>query len=86
MAAEAFDYASVAAQIQKVVREELPEGSFVGTEQGYQGHVHLKVVSERFRGKTEEEKQSEIWEMLREKLGPAAQYVSLALVYGPDEL
>lgn len=85
MAAESYDYTSVAKEVEEAVRDALP-GSFVGTEPGYSGHVHLKVVSEVFRGLTEEQKQHRIWEILRDKLGSKSQCVSLALVFGPDEL
>lgn len=85
MAANAFDYTSMAKKAEKAVRDEFPD-AYVGTEEGYLGRVHLKVVSEHFRGMTEEQKQKEIWDILRDKLGPDSQCVSLALVYGPDEL
>lgn len=85
MAANAFDYTSMARKAEKAVRDEFPD-AYVGTEKGYLGRVRLKVVSEEFRGMTEEQKQQIIWDILHEKMGSDSQSVSLALVYGPDEL
>ena len=57
----------------------------IDTEEGYQGHVQVKVVSRRFNGKNEAEKQQIIWDILRERLASDAHAVSLALAYGTDE-
>ncbi|MHB1455837.1 MAG: BolA family protein [Armatimonadota bacterium] len=85
MAVNAFDYISMSEIVRKAVRDALPD-AFVGTDEGYLGRIHLKVVSEHFRGMTEEQKQQEIWDILKDKLGSESQSVSLAMVYGPDEL
>ena len=57
-----------------------------GVRGGYNGRVHLKVVSRRFNGMNERQKQQVIWEILNTRLGADAQAVSLAMVYGTDEL
>jgi stress-induced morphogen len=61
-------------------------GSAIKTEEGWQGRVHVRIVSERFDGKSEAEKQGMVWEVLRAVLGADAQAVSLVLPYGMDEL
>lgn len=53
---------------------------------GYLGRVHVKIVSRRFNGMAEEEKQSLVWEILRADLGEAAQGVSLVIPYATEEL
>jgi len=85
MVADAFDYTSIAEKVEKVVRAAFPNAS-IETEKAYQGRVRLKIVSKDFNGMTEEEKQRIIWDVLRSELGTDSPYVSLALVYGMDEI
>jgi len=54
--------------------------------EGYMGRVHVKVVSEKFNGLSEPEKQDMIWVILEGELGDDAKYVTLAIAYGTDEL
>jgi stress-induced morphogen len=85
MAANAFDYTLMSDRVKKVLRDVFPD-AYVGTEEGYLGRRYLKIVSDHFRGMTEEQKQQKIWDVLREELGSDSQSVTLAMVYGPDEL
>ena len=82
----AYDYDEASQEVRKALEKALPPNSTISTKPGYLGRVHLLVVSEEFAGMSEEKKQKLIWKMLRDELGPNAQYVSLAMVYGPDEL
>ncbi len=80
-----FNYDQEAERVVNALRTEFPTDT-IDTTEGYNGRVHLKVVSRRFNGWNEAQKQAFIGELLRDKLGPNAQAVSLALVYGTDEL
>jgi len=80
-----FDYQSESQRVKEALRAVFPYDT-IATDEGYNGRVHVKVVSERFNGRSEREKQDLIWEALRDKLGAEAQAVSLALAYGTDEL
>lgn len=80
-----FDYQTESERIKEALRAAFPHDT-VATDEGYNGRVHVKVVSERFNGRSEREKQDLIWEALRDKLGAESQAVSLALAYGTDEL
>ena len=80
-----FDYQTESERVKQALRAVFPNDT-VATDEGYNGRVHVKVVSERFNGRSEREKQDLIWEALRDKLGVEAQAVSLALAYGTDEL
>lgn len=80
-----FDYETESQRVKDIMRTEFPQDT-VATDEGYNGRVHLKVVSERFNGRSERAKQDMIWEILRDRLGPEAQAVSLAMAYGTDEL
>ena len=80
-----FDYSTIAQQVKAAVRAKFPEDTIVVSE-GYNGRVHLKLVSQMFDGWNEREKQAYIWDLLRDELPEVAQGVSLALAYGTDEL
>jgi len=80
-----YDYQNEASRVTDALRENFPHDT-IAAEEGYAGRVHLKVVSERFNGKSERYKQQYIWDLLRNRLGEDAQAVSLALAYGTDEL
>ena len=80
-----FDYNLESQRVVNALRPEFPTDT-IDTREGYHGRVHLALVSRRFNGWSEAQKQAFIGDLLRDKLGPDAQAVSLALVYGTDEL
>jgi stress-induced morphogen len=80
-----YNYNEEAGRVLEALRKDFPTDT-IDTSEGYNGRVHLKVVSRRFNGMSEPEKQKYIWDLLRDRLGEGAQAVSLALVYGTDEL
>ncbi len=80
-----YDFAMEARRAIDALRVDFPQDT-IAAEEGYAGRVHLKVVSERFNGKSERYKQQYIWDLLNRRLGEDAQAVSLALAYGTDEL
>ncbi len=79
-----FDYQTESRRVKEALRAAFPQDT-IATDEGYNGRVHVKVVSEQFNRRSEREKQDLIWEILRDKLGSNAQAVSLALAYGTDE-
>ena len=81
----AFNYMQESKRVVEALRTEFPTDTVV-TDEGYNGRVHVKVVSSRFNGMNEEQKQQMIHDILRERLGADAQAVSLAMAYGTDEL
>ena len=81
----AFNYPEEARRVVMALREEFAQDT-IDTSEGYNGRVHVKLVSNRFNGMKEREKQEYIWNLLKAKLGPDSQVVSLAVVYGTDEL
>ena len=85
MADLAFNYMVEAKRVEEALRVDFPFDT-IDTNEGYLGRVHVKVVSKRFNGKNEAEKQQILWEILRRRLNEDAQAVSLALAYGTDEL
>jgi len=80
-----FNYEVEAQRVVEVLRQEFPTDT-IDTNEGYNGRVHVKLVSRRFNGMNEQEKQQFIWDLFRDKLDTDAEVISLALVYGTDEL
>ena len=81
----AYDYAEEQKRVIAALRPEFPHDT-ISTEPGYKGRVHLKIVSERFNGMPDRQKNETVRELLREKLGAGEQVVSILVVYGTDEL
>ena len=86
MAVATFDFATESRRVEKVFHAALGDNTTTKTSEGWQGRVHVKVVSPLFDGKSEAEKQELAWEILREGMGSAASVVSLVLAFGMDEL
>ena len=80
-----FDYQVESQRVKEVMQTIFPQDT-IATDEGYNGRVHLKVVSERFNGRSERAKQNMLWDILRDHLGAEAKAVSLAMAYGTDEL
>ncbi len=81
----AYDYEVEAPRVEAVLRAVFPQDT-IETRPGYNGRVHVVVVSNQFNGRREVEKQQILWDILRDRLGEEVQVVSLALPYGTDEL
>jgi acid stress-induced BolA-like protein IbaG/YrbA len=85
MPAKVFDFDKLELQVKEVLRETFPEDT-IEISKGYKGRVHVLVVSSKFNDMTDRQKQDFIWEILKAELEDEVQAVSLALVYGTDEL
>jgi len=85
VAAVAFDYDKEAPRVVKALRKAFPRDT-IDTKRGYLGRVQVTVVSSVLNGKTEAEKQSYVWDVLRSNLGEESQVVSIVTPYGTDEL
>src|SRR5438105_1677095 len=85
MAVTTYDYEATAQRVVDALREHFPTDT-IDTRPGFQGRVHLILVSRRFNGLTERQKQDLIWEILKATLGDDLPAVSMAIVYGTDEL
>ncbi len=85
MAVQSYNYEEIAPRVKQALRHAFPQDTMV-TSEGYLGRVHVKVVSERFNGMSDREKQAYVYEVLNTHLQEEAQAVSLAVAYGTDEL
>ena len=85
MSTTTYDYETLAQKTKAGLRRAFPHDT-IETRPGYQGRVHLLVVSSQFNGMTEGQKQNLFWEILKTEVPEEAQAVSVAIVYGTDEL
>ena len=87
MTAVQFEYPQVSARTVHKLREVLGDNTTIVANEGYLGRVHLKVVSEKFNGKGEREKQNYIWDIIHAELDEEAQQaISFVTCYSTDEL
>lgn len=86
MASQTTSFAHIKPEIERVLEESFGPGAAVSVEQGYAGRAHVKIVTPKLNGLTEEQKQQLVWDALRRGLGEDAQLVAFVLPYGMDEL
>ena len=72
-------------KIKRIFEEAIP-GAFIDVSDGYRDNVHIVIVSRRFDGLTEREKDDYLWSIVRLALLTEAERISLLLGYSPDEL
>ena len=58
----------------------------VRTDEGDDGSIYVRLVSDRFDGLGERTKQDMIWEALQQELKEEAQAVALVLAFGTDQI
>lgn len=85
MGISAFDYEAISTRAKEALQAAF-SGAAIETEEGQQGRVHVKIVSDDFNGKSEKAKQELVWRVLQRELADDAQAVSLVLPYGMDEI
>ncbi|MBM3475135.1 MAG: hypothetical protein FJX75_17880 [Armatimonadetes bacterium] len=85
MIARVFDYEVVAPRVLEGLRRAFPHDT-IEVSEGSQGRAYVLVVSSRFNGLTETQRQNCFWEVLRTQLGEEAEAVSLAALWGTEDL
>ena len=80
-----YDYETLSGKIVDGLRRAFPRDT-IETRPGYQGRVHVLVVSNQFNGMTERQKQTLFWDILKHELPEESEAVSAAIIYGTDEL
>ncbi|MFH0926402.1 MAG: hypothetical protein V1872_12375 [bacterium] len=75
-------------KIENLLRKEFNENSTIDVSDGYQDNIHIIVVSNKFSGKSEHEKQDILWEMIEgSDLSELEKTkISLIIPYSPGEL
>ena len=86
MTTQVFDYKTVSVRVIEILNEAFPN-SAIQTAEGFEGRVHVKIISGALDDKSERVKQELVWEVLRARLDAEEQQaVSFILPYGIDEL
>jgi acid stress-induced BolA-like protein IbaG/YrbA len=81
-----FDYQQTAKAATAALKEAFPD-SVIHTDKGFEGRVHMKIISPAFDGLSERKKQAKVWDVLKARLGPDdVVAISMVVVYGMDEL
>ena len=75
-------------KIEELLRKEFNENSTVDVSDGYQDNIHIVVVSNKFSGKSENEKQDMLWNVI--EASDLSDFdknkISLIIPYSPAEL
>lgn len=80
-----YNFADIEPKVKQTLYDAFGPHIAVGTEEVDNGRIFLKVVASKFNGMSEKKKQDAVWKALK-KLGPESQAISLALVFGIDEI
>jgi len=75
-------------KIESLLRREFNENSAVDVSDGYRDNIHIVVVSRKFSGRTENEKQDMLWNLIEtDDLSESDKNkISLIMAYSPEEL
>ncbi|MDM8522975.1 hypothetical protein QUF80_06335 [Desulfococcaceae bacterium HSG8] len=75
-------------KIEELLRKEFNENSTIDVSDGYQDNIHIVVVSDKFSGKSENEKQDMLWSLIETgNLSDSDKNkISLIVPYSPKEL
>ena len=81
-----FDYQDMSARTRAILNQAFGPNAAIRTDPGEGGTVFVRIVSDKFDGRSESEKQSAIWDKLRSELKEDAQAVALVLAFGTDQV
>ena len=81
-----FNYSEMSAKVRETLHRAFGSNTTIRTEEGEGGQIYVRIVSDRFDGLGEREKQDKIWNVLRRDLKEDAQAVSLVLAFGTDQI
>ena len=83
---QTVDFTDLKKRSVAVLREEFGENTSIRVDEEWRGRLHIRIVSDTFDNRNEEDKQQMVWDALRGRLGADAQNISLVLVFGTDQI
>ena len=86
MAAHSSDYLKASAKVRETLQNAFGPNAAVRTDEGANGSIYVRLVSDRFDGLGERIKQDMIWEALQREMREEAQAVALVLAFGTDQI
>jgi stress-induced morphogen len=81
-----FNYQHMSEQVRQTLQKAFGPNTAIRTDEGEAGHVYVRIVSDRFDGLDDPDKQDLIWEALRREMHEEAQAVALVLAFGTDQI
>ena len=81
-----INYAQAGAKVRETLQKAFGPNAAVRTDEGDDGSIYVRLVSDRFDGLGERMKQDMIWEALQKELWEEAQAVALVLAFGTDQI
>ena len=86
MSATRSNYPQASARVRETLQKAFGPNAAVRTDEGDDGSIYVRLVSDRFDGLGERMKQDMIWEALQKELREEAQAVALVLAFGTDQI
>ena len=87
MPSATFDYEIMSKRTATVLRNAFGPNAAVRTDPGGEsGKVFVRIVSDKFDGRSETQKQKAIWDTLKKEMKEDAQAVALVLAFGTDQV
>ena len=81
-----FNYPQTSTRVRETLQKAFGPNAAVRTDEGDNGSIYVRLVSDRFDGLGERIKQDMIWEALQKELSEEAQAVALVLAFGTDRM
>jgi stress-induced morphogen len=82
----AYDYKEMSAKTRAILSKTFGPNAAIRTDEGEGGTVFVRIVSDKFDGVSESDKQQVIWDVLRGELNKDAQAIALVLAFGTDQV
>lgn len=86
MATLSHNYPQASAKVRETLQKAFGPNAAVRTDEGDDGSIYVRLVSDCFDGLGERIKQDMIWEALQKELREEAQAVALVLAFGTDQI
>ena len=86
MLTASLNYAQTSARVRETLQKASGPNAAIRTDEGNDGHIYVRLVSDHFDGLGERAKQDMIWNALRQESHEDAQAVALVLAFGTDQI
>ncbi len=82
----AINYAQTSARVRETLQKAFGPNAAIRTDEGNDGCIYVRLVSDHFDGLGERAKQDIIWDTLRQELHEESDNVALVLAFGTDQI
>ena len=86
MATLSYNYPQASARVRETLQKAFGPNAAVRTDEGDDGSIYVRLVSDRFDGLGERTKQDMIWDALQKEMREEAKAVALVLAFGTDQI